>query len=893
MLSQSYMEFLEALPGPAWVLDCFLLQPAQGNGAARELAGGCDFVSLFAAGLDSQLTARLRSNERQVNFLARVKSDGTTWAFSATQLEAASRQSAAQRLVLAQPAVQLDVPTEITFDELLDSTFDGLVVLNSARRIVRVNRCFEEMFGYTAGELSGGSPAILVPENRQQEFEESLRKLDCGGIHQMETQRRHRRGHLIDVQVSSQAIRAGRFRGGLVVIYRDTTAANRSARQRNLRVESNRILRETVSLHEAMAELMPAICVALDWDVARFWTSSGGAMRCVESYTRANLAVSGPPGASSDCADNLRSAFEGSTVEIQNFEPGENCASNAACVLRDGSQLAVPIFDAQKHVLGVLEVFTVRRGNYETGRREVLEDICAHLGQFMTRARAERALAENEVRFRTLAETAPVAIFIHDDGRLLYANAAFEALTGYSRDELAGVPLWRMFVEEDSGKLRERARMRTSGRDVEKHWAARILRKNGEVRWIDYSASRLLLGSGPVVLAAATDSTEQRALEMQLRQTQKMEAIGRLAGGVAHDFNNLLTIIGCCSESILAHPGLDPEVNRYTQEISHASDRAAALTRQLLSFSRHQLVAPRHIDFSEVLRSTELILRRALGEDIALSVDFAPGLIILAEPSQIEQVILNLTVNARDAMPDGGRLSVAVRRAGAGEINGKGGNPLGYAVLSVADNGRGMSTEVQQHIFEPFFTTKQNGSGTGLGLSTVYGIVKQCHGFINVCSETGRGTSFDVFFPLADGGSELAADAAPAPMARTGATILLAEDEDDLRAVLVAALQRAGHHVLAVPGGDEAIREGEAHAGAIDLLITDVVMAGMSGRELVDKLAVAYPEMKVLFISGYNEDTVLQKGVVEGQVEFLQKPFTLQKLTQRVDQILNSRKDAV
>ncbi len=423
------------------------------------------------------------------------------------------------------------------------------------------------------------------------------------------------------------------------------------------------------------------------------------------------------------------------------------------------------------------------------------------------------------------------------------------------------------------------------------HWPSRMLRKNGEVRWVDYSAACLQLGTGPVVLCAVVDTTEQRAMEMQLRQTQKMEAIGRLAGGVAHDFNNLLTVIGCCSESVLAHPGLDAEVRRFTQEIGHASDRAAALTRQLLSFSRHQLVAPRRIDLSEVIMSTELILRRSIGEDIDLHMDFAPGYLILAEPSQIEQVMLNLAVNARDAMPEGGRITVLVRRATTCEVADKGTNPHGYAVLSVSDTGCGMSQEVQQHIFEPFFTTKHASSGTGLGLSTVYGIAKQCHGFINVSSDAGRGTTMDVFFPIVAPTDDSPQPAAPAVHEpEQAATILLAEDENDLRSVLVTALRRAGHSVMATASGAEAIRASDEHKGRIDLLITDVVMAGMSGRELVDALAVVRPEMKVLFISGYNEDTVLQKGVVEGQVEFLQKPFTLQKLAQRVRHILNGHK---
>lgn len=890
MFSESYIEILEALPDPAWELDCFLLQTVRENTAARTLSAG-GLLAIFEQELDEQLVARLRSIERQVNFQARIKHNGTVWTFCASRLGAVTPQATARRLVVAQPAARLDVPVEITFDELLDSSFEGLMILNARRRIAKVSRCFREMFGYKDEELEGHTPAMLVPDDRQHEFAESLVKLDRGGIHRLETKRRHRNGSLIDVLISSQPIHGGIYRGGMVVIYRDVTELNRNARHRNLRVESNRILSEASSLGAAATELLPLVCAALDWDVARLWGSTGSNLECRHSFARPNCDCPSIASPESRCALNIQTASQGHSIEVQNFQPTGGCASNPECKLREGSQLAVPILDAQRNILGVLETATVRRSNHEEGRRELLEGICAHLGQFMTRTRAERALAENEARFRTLAETAPVAIFIHNDGKIVYANAAFEALSGYGREEYEQISLWKMFVPEEVDLLRDRARRRVQGEDMGKRWSSRILRKNGEVRWIDYSASRLLLGSGPVVLAAATDATEQRAMETQLRQTQKMDAIGRLAGGVAHDFNNLLTVIGCCSESILSSVHLDSEVRRFTLEIGHASDRAAALTRQLLSFSRHQLVAPRRVDLSEVLQSMELILRRSIGEDIALHTKFEPGYIILAEPSQIEQVMLNLAVNARDAMPGGGSLTVQVRKATAGEQEGRSATPFGYTVLSVADSGCGMGQEVQQHIFEPFFTTKHAASGTGLGLSTVYGIVKQSGGFIRVRSEEGKGTVMDVFFPVAAPAGEIA-PAEPSAVAVPGrnATILLAEDENDLRSVLVMALRRAGHQVLANASGAEALRASEEYKDKIDLLITDVVMAGMSGRELVDHLMETRPETKVLFISGYNEDTVLQKGVVEGQVEFLQKPFTLQKLAQRVSQILHGQK---
>jgi PAS domain S-box-containing protein len=880
-------EILEALPGPAWIVDCLLLQVVQCNSAATQLTGDPDFLPLFDKLLDPQLIGRLRSSERQINFQARLDREGSTWVFSACRLDRPAGAAAVLRLVLAQRSALFEVPAQLTFDELLDSSFDGLVILNSGRRIVQVNRSFSEMFGYTVEELRGRTPEVFIPEVRQSEYDHVNEKLDRGSTAQIETQRRHRNGTLIDVQISIQSIYTGRFRGGVVAIYHDLTELNRRVRHRNVRIESTRILAGAVSLDAAMTEILPIICATLDLDVARLWIVGEDGLIPRHCHAKPGCACDDAGKGRSECKLNVIAATSGDPAEVRHFQPIGACAAKHGCRLRDGWQLSLPIFDAQKNVLGVLEVLTSRRLADEEGRREVLENLCASLGQFMTRIRTELELEENEVRFRTLAETVPVGTFIHCDGKIVYANAAAETLCGYSRDEMSTISLWSLFPPEDAPMLRERASRRMEGDELTKGWEARLIRKSGELRWIDYFAALIKLGRRPAILCAGVDTTERRALEVQLRQTQKMEAIGRLAGGVAHDFNNLLTVIGCCSESVLLHPDLNPDVRRAANEINHASDRAAALTRQLLSFSRHQLVAPKLIDLSLVLKSTELILRRTLGEDIVLKMKLDSGIVIFAEPSQIEQIILNLAVNARDAMPDGGELDIRLRRALDEEVDRLEVRPPGYAMLIVADNGCGMSTDVQQHIFEPFFTTKQDSHGTGLGLSTVYGIVKQCGGSIQVTSEPGQGATFQVFFPLATETLPGPEDALTATDEdRCIATILLVEDEEDLRLVLRDTLARGGHYVLEAASGAQALQLSEAHKGSIDLMITDVVMSGMSGRELADRLMPLRPGIKVLYVSGYNEDTVLQKGVIEGQMEFLQKPFRLKALMNKVHQLL-------
>jgi PAS domain S-box-containing protein len=849
---------LEALPGPAWIIDCSSFQILQSNGAANVLSADPGFLALFSGGLDQGLTVRLRSSEPRVGFHALFRGERSSWVFSASLLP-----DPTQRLVLAQPAAIFDFPAQLTFDELLDSAFDALAILDAERRFVQISRRFHLLFGYRIEDLRGKTPAALVPPGREHEFEAGNLSLDRGGVQNLETLRMCKDGALVEVLVSSQPIASGRFRGGLVVVYRDLTEVNRNTRYRNLRLETTRTLATATTVEQAARELIPAISQALNWEVVRFWkVDKDGTIRAE------------------------RAATDGVPIWLTDFQPLASCIGKANCRLGEGSLAAFPILDAHKQVMGILELLSPETMPHEPGQRELLEGICLHLGEFITRCKAEIALAENEAKFRTLTEMAPTAIFIHDEGVVVYANAAFEALTGFARAEVLNRFVWPLFHHEDRDDLQERARRRQRGEYLQTRWQARVVRKDGEVRWIDYSAARITLDNRPAVLCAVSDVTEQRALEVQLRQTQKMEAIGRLAGGIAHDFNNLLMVIGCCSELILLNDELSESVRRGAEEISNAADRAAALTRQLLAFSRHQVLEPRILDLNSTLTGTELILRRALGDDIELRFNLQAGLgLILADPSQIEQVAMNLAVNARDAMPNGGELTISTFVVNLDNSVSQAGD---YAVLSVQDNGIGMNQEIQQHIFEPFFTTKSVNKGTGLGLSTVYGIAKQCGGFVTVDSQPDCGATFKVYFPIAAGLSAAPQSARlQEPADVRSATILLVEDQEDVRAVLHASLLRDGYLVMQASSGPQALEVSAAYAGKIDLLLTDVVMSGMSGRDLADRLVQIRPGLKVLYVSGYNEDTVLQKGVIEGQTEFLQKPFSPSALSRKVRLILS------
>lgn len=372
------------------------------------------------------------------------------------------------------------------------------------------------------------------------------------------------------------------------------------------------------------------------------------------------------------------------------------------------------------------------------------------------------------------------------------------------------------------------------------------------------------------------DVTERMRLEKQFLQAQKMEAIGQLAAGVAHDFNNLLNVISGYGELMLPTLAQDDPNSEYLVEILEASERAASLTRQLLTFSRRSVVAPQWLDLNQVVLENEKMLSRLIGEDVEMLVELAPELRpVEADPGLISQVLMNLVINSRDAMPRGGRLTLATRNAGAN------------VVLSVSDTGEGISSEVMAHLFEPFFTTKGPGQGTGLGLSTVHGIVKSSGGEIEVVSQPGRGATFEISLPAIDlPCPALISSQDFAVKSRGSETILLVEDEGSLRALFNTVLQTLGYRVLQASGGARALEL--CQKAPVDLVVTDVVLPEMGGRELVENLTRLRPGLKVLFMSGYTDDAVVRRGVLQAEVAFLQKPFTMAALGDRVRQLLDS-----
>jgi nitrogen-specific signal transduction histidine kinase/CheY-like chemotaxis protein len=387
------------------------------------------------------------------------------------------------------------------------------------------------------------------------------------------------------------------------------------------------------------------------------------------------------------------------------------------------------------------------------------------------------------------------------------------------------------------------------------------------------------------------DVTERKGTEEQLRLAQRMEAVGRLAGGIAHDFNNLLTIIGGYGDLLRKAIGADGVLGSHVETMMAAADRAAALTRQLLAFSRRQVLEPRTVHLNAIVEEMEPLLRRLLAEDVEIVTEVAPTIgSVKVDPGQMEQVIMNLAVNARDAMPNGGRLVLAT---GEETLEDDGGNgrfhvePGRYVLLTVTDTGEGMDAQVVERIFEPFFTTKEQDKGTGLGLSTVYGIVKQSGGYIYVFSRPGHGATFRIYLPRVE--EEAAIQEARGPEASPGGgseTILVVEDEDGIRNLVRSVLALGGYHVLAAASAQEALDRAAEHRGRIDLLLTDVVMPGMGGRELVESLRPLRPDTRILYMSGYTADGELRRHLVETQAAFLQKPFTPDGLLAKAREVL-------
>lgn len=501
-------------------------------------------------------------------------------------------------------------------------------------------------------------------------------------------------------------------------------------------------------------------------------------------------------------------------------------------------------------------------------------------------------VAQDEL-FSLIGENAADMIaVVTADGRRLYNSPSYQKVLGYSPEELEKTSGYEQIHPDDRKAVAaaaEEARTTGSGRRVE----YRIRHKNGDWRVVESTASavRNALGAVEKLVIVNRDITERRQLEQQLVLSQRLEAVGRLSGGIAHDFNNLLGVIIGYSEALQQRIGSDDSFREAVDEIQKAGQRAAAMTQQLLAFSRKQVLEPKIFDLNVVVIDVEKMLRRLIGEDVELKIAAAPALgRVKADRGQIEQVIMNLAVNARDAMPLGGKLTIETSSAelGAADVlRHRYVIPGHYVMLQVSDTGIGMDAEVQSHIFEPFFTTKELGKGTGLGLATVYGIVKQSGGYVWLESEPGKGTKFKIYLPRTEGvETQIGPRETPVNVVQGSRTILVVEDEASLRKLTCNTLAKIGHRILEAEDAAKAMQAARNFDGAIDLLLTDIVMPGMSGDELAAKLSAVRPEMRVLYMSGYTDGAIATHGILESGIVILRKPFTRAELTRNVEEML-------
>jgi PAS domain S-box-containing protein len=512
------------------------------------------------------------------------------------------------------------------------------------------------------------------------------------------------------------------------------------------------------------------------------------------------------------------------------------------------------------------------------------------------RLNAEHARADAEIKYRTLIEQVAAISYIAElgvTGRWYYVSPQIETILGYSSDEwLADSPDWLRHVPlEDHPIIHEAEQASSRGEPFQAEY--RLIRKDGQTIWVSDSAV-VVRGSDShqVMEGIIVDITERKLLENQLQQSRRMEAIGRLAGGIAHDFNNLLTIINGYAEMALHRTGVSPEIKTDLQQIGNASERASVLVRQLLAFGRKQVLQPKSLDLNAIVEGLDKLLNRLMGAHIEMITLCGPDIgTVKADPSQIEQVIMNLVVNARDAMPNGGRLTIETSNV---ELDANYARdhatvkPGPYVMLAVSDTGIGMDQETQAHIFEPFYTTKGGSRGTGLGLSTVYGIVKQSGGYIWVYSEPGRGTTFKVYLPRVEEPVTKAPAVVEGRVDRKGTeTILLVEDEKAVRDLARSILVGQGYSVLVAESAAHAEDLAANSSREIHLLLTDVVMPGVSGRELARRVTARRAKIRVLFMSGYTDNVIAKGGVLEAGVAFLQKPFTPRALTHKVREVLD------
>jgi len=784
-------------------------------------------------------------------------------------------------------------------EQLVECAPEAISIVDTEYRITRLNGEFARIFGFGPEEALGQSiDSLIVPPDRNAETLWITELLVKGQKVVLETKRQRKDGALLDVLISAAPIVIDGKQVAMCILYRDISEQKRAEA---LNSALYRITQKTSSaedlqqfyaaVHGIVGELMYArnFYVALYDPLTQLLSfpyfedeedSRPVPKKLGKGLTEYVLRSGEPLLCTPELFDGLAKRGEVELIGARSVD-----------------WLGVPL-KAGNNSFGALVVQSYSsNARFGEKEKEILTFVSQQLASAIEHKRNEEALRRSEARYRSLVQSAVYGIYRSSlEGRFFDVNPALITMLGYESMEevLALDPKLDVFVDPNEqarvmGEFQRGARLD----NVEVRWK----RKDGSAITVRLSG-RVVNSPGEtaeVVEIIAEDITERRVLENQFRQAQKMEAVGRLAGGVAHDFNNLLMVISGYSEVLLENTRKNNPLYPKIEAIHQATDRATTLTRQLLAFSRKQLLELKVVDLNIIVEDMERLLRPLIGENIELETQLGAALgRTRADAGQIEQVIMNLVVNSKDAMPGGGKITIQTANARLDHEDVRREysyiQPGLYVVLSVTDTGEGMDKETQLRIFEPFFTTKEKGKGTGLGLSTVYGIIKQSGGYVLVESEPRQGTTFRIYLPRVEGALETAGPVGLSPSHSGGSeTVLLVEDEESVRQLVRETLESKGYKVLEADNGDAALQIASRHSGKIDMLITDVVMPGMSGRELSARLCASCPQTKVLYLSGYTEDAIVHEGVIDPDTAFLQKPFTLQALSRKVREVLGDR----
>ncbi|MGH7267151.1 MAG: PAS domain S-box protein [Candidatus Rokuibacteriota bacterium] len=793
------------------------------------------------------------------------------------------------------------------YEVITESLEDVVFMVDGEGRFTFANRAAEGLTGYRLEDLAGRSFADIVALTDVAKLVDRFRRAVAGEPVPPRTEativRKDGQSVFLELTLSNLIV-DGRVIGR-VGVARDITERKREDAAQAMRSRLAALIADVgvaVSKGRSMSAMLEHCAEAL---VKHFGATAAQIWRVVHHGWVVRLEASATAGAGSDASDAATPIAEATISHIaRERSPQLTRLAPGDAVDPDGTQVAAGAFAGyplivSDRVMGVMALLT--RSPFRQADVEALKSVAVLIGQGIDRLAGEEALRDSEERFRSAFEDTGIGMALqYLDGRYMRVNRALCRMLGYDELEL----LERRFhdithqddLDVDRGFDHDTLLERRHVYQVEK----RYIHKAGHVVWalVSVAVVRARDGRRLHFIVQAYDITERKQaeaakvqLEDQLRQVQKIEAIGRLAGGIAHDFNNLLTVIIGRSERLLAHLRPDDALYRHAALIQKTGDRAAALTQQLLAFSRKQALDLQVHRLGGVVKGVEKMLRRLIGEHIELETRIDPGGWIRANPGQMEQVVLNLALNARDAMPDSGRLRIETSEVDLDEsaVKSRGGTRAGrYVLLSVRDTGCGMPPETQAHLFEPFFTTKEPGQGTGLGLAIVYGVVTQAGGFIGVDSRPGRGTTFRIYFPCVEPNALAAGDVSAWGRAPAGSeTILLVEDEADVRDLAREVLERQGYSVLEARHAREALRVSARYGEPIHLLLTDVVMPNGNGCALAAHLVSQRPGLRVLFMSGYTDDAIARHGLT-GSARLVHKPFRSESLLREVRDMLDA-----